>query len=101
MIIRRIRPASVARITGTLYAALGLFIGLVIAAAGLTSSLVTAVDTFRIFGAKGYFPSVLSLTAVVIMPLLYGVLGFVAGYVAAALYNGVAPRVGGIEIEVD
>jgi hypothetical protein len=101
MIIRRIRPASMARITGTLYAALGLFIGLAIAGTGLTTRLATAVDTFRIFGAKGYFPPALSLTAMVILPLLYGALGFVAGYVAAALYNWVAPKVGGIEFEVD
>jgi len=101
MIIRRIRPASVARITGTLYAALGLLVGLGIASLGLFEWVGRTVDTVRVFGTKGLFPPSLSLAAIVIAPLLYGALGFVAGYVAAALYNWVAPKVGGIELEVD
>jgi hypothetical protein len=41
------------------------------------------------------------LAALIICPIMYGVIGFSAGAVGGALYNLVASMVGGIEIEVD
>jgi hypothetical protein len=35
------------------------------------------------------------------MPIIYGVMGIVAGAIGAALYNLVAGWVGGIEVELD
>ena len=40
------------------------------------------------------------LAAIVVFPVLYGVLAFVMGLVVSALYNLIAARVGGIEVTV-
>jgi len=37
----------------------------------------------------------------IFLPIMYGVIGFIAGAIGAALYNLVAGVVGGIEIEVE
>lgn len=37
----------------------------------------------------------------IFMPIIYGVMGFVGGIIAAALYNLFAQWIGGIEIEVE
>jgi len=37
----------------------------------------------------------------IILPIFYGVVGFIAGAIGAALYNLIAGMVGGIEIEVE
>lgn len=37
----------------------------------------------------------------ILLPLLYGLLGFVFGLIAALLYNVVARLVGSLEIEVE
>lgn len=38
--------------------------------------------------------------AIIVFPLLYGFLGFIAGIIGAALFNLVASMVGGVEIEL-
>ena len=94
MIIKRIGPVSCAKISGTLYAVLGILIGgvfsLIALAGGFTSDTPEAAG----FGA------IFSVAAILIFPIFYGGIGFVATLVAAWLYNIVAELVGGIEMEV-
>jgi hypothetical protein len=73
---------------GLTYAILG-FIGGVIFC---VTSLFTRTDP----GALAF-----GIGAVIGFPLLYGVMGFIFGAVFAWIYNVVAKRVGGIEIETD
>ena len=42
----------------------------------------------------------ISLVFVVLLPVLYGVMGFVFGIIGAAFYNLVARWVGGFEVEI-
>ncbi len=37
----------------------------------------------------------------VLMPVIYGVMGFVFGVIGAAIYNLIAGWIGGIEVEVE
>ena len=37
----------------------------------------------------------------VLMPVIYGVMGFILGVIGAAVYNLVARWIGGIELEVE
>ncbi len=39
--------------------------------------------------------------ALILFPILYAIIGFIAGAISAALYNLVAGIVGGIEIDVE
>jgi hypothetical protein len=94
MVITRVGPMSCAKIAGTLYVIIGIIVGgafSMIAMAGGFSSEATA--------AAG-IGAVLGVAAVIIFPIFYGCMGFVATLIAAWLYNVVAGLVGGIEIEV-
>src|SRR4029077_19013388 len=94
MVIKRIGPVSCARISGTLYALFGLiggaFISLFALAGGMTSN--------RAGGAM--FGAIMGVGAIVMMPIIYGLIGFVVTLVSAWLYNIVAGLVGGVEIDV-
>lgn len=87
--LKRIVPASLARVSGFLYAVLGLIIGSVL----FIASLVAAANGK---GFKWY-----GVLLLVMVPVLYGLMGLVAGYVGSWLYNFGAGRVGGIEVEVE
>lgn len=87
MQIKRIGPKSLGRLLALIYAILG-FIG------GLFFCL-TALFTQTQAGAVAF-----ALAAVIVFPALYAVMGFVSGALFAWIYNIVAKRVGGIEIEL-
>ena len=98
MIVRRIEPLSLARIAAVLYGALGLVIGAVVTLFALVgSSLVAASERTPLpfvgllFGAG----------AIVLLPVLYGCLGFVGGLVWSALFNLAARLAGGLVVEVE
>lgn len=93
MIIRRIGPLSCAKIAGTLYAAMGLIIGAFFSIAAIVGGFAAADS------GEAAFAAIFGVGAVVLLPLFYGVLGFVTTLIAAWLYNVVAGVVGGIEIQ--
>jgi hypothetical protein len=94
MIIKRVGPVSCAKVAGTVYAIVGVAIGAAI-------SLITWVGGFASSnaGAAGLGGAV-GLASIIIFPILYGCIGFVATFLGAWLYNLVAGFVGGIEMEV-
>ncbi len=97
-VIRRLGVLSVAKLQGTLYALLGLLAGAVFA---LFSLFGAALGSSLGSGHQGsIFGAVLGVGAIVFFPVVYGLLGFVVGLLAAALYNLVAGITGGIEIEL-
>ncbi|HEX8816465.1 MAG TPA: hypothetical protein VF753_13280 [Terriglobales bacterium] len=52
-------------------------------------------------GAKNApFTGVIGLVVAIMMPIFYGVIGFIFGAIGAALYNLFAKWVGGIEVNV-
>jgi hypothetical protein len=94
MVIKRIAPLSCAKIAGTLYAVLGLFIGAIF-------SLIATVGGFGSNnpGIPG-LGAMIGVGAIVAAPIFYGCLGFVGALIGTWLYNLVAGMVGGIELEV-
>ena len=96
MVIRRVGIWSVARIYGALSGGMGLLIGIVLAvlsAVGL--SLADNSDAPPFLGA------LFGVGAVVILPIVYGVLGIVTGAIGAAMYNLLAGVVGGVTVDVE
>jgi hypothetical protein len=94
MVIKRIGPVSCAKVSGTLYALVGIVIGGVF-------SLIAMVGGFASNSSEAAgIGAMVGIGAIVIFPILYGCLGFVATLIAAWLYNVVAGLVGGIELEV-
>jgi hypothetical protein len=95
MVIRRVGPLSVAKISGVLYALMGLFIG------GIFSLISVAGVAFAPQGSNAGFPGMLfGVGAIVALPIFYGLLGFVMSLIAAGLYNLIAGWVGGIELDI-
>ena len=92
MVINRIAPFSLAKISGTLYAALGLIFGALfslIAMAGMAAG-----------GSDSPFGAIFGVGAIILFPILYGCIGFVASLIGAWLYNVLAGMVGGVELDV-
>src|SRR5476651_1076148 len=97
MVIKRLGPLSCAKIAGTLYAILGLFVGGLIALVSLVGGFASAASRGGVPGFGMFF----GVGAVLLVPILYGCLGFVMALIGAALYNITAGLVGGIEIDLD
>ena len=94
MVIKRVGPLSVGKVAGTLYAVMGLLIGAVVSLVAMAGGM--ASDSA---GASG-FGALIGVGAIIIFPLLYGVLGFLFTMLAAVIYNVVAGMVGGIEVDL-
>ena len=94
MVIRRIEPMSCAKVGGTLYALLGLVVG-------ICFSLASLVGLGALGGAGSSFGALFGIGAIILLPLLYGVLGFIFMYISAALFNVAAKFAGGLVIQAD
>jgi hypothetical protein len=94
MIVKRIGPLSFAKIGATLYAIMGLIAGCILSLISLAGGFANETSPIPGFGA------IFGVGAVVLLPLLYGCLGFVFTLFVASIYNVVARLVGGIELDV-
>ena len=94
MVINRVGPLSCAKITGTLYAILGLIIGACISLFAMAGSMTSERAGGAMLGA------VMGVGAIIVMPLFYGLMGFIVTLISAWLYNVAAGIVGGVEIDV-
>jgi hypothetical protein len=101
MTIKHIGPLSCAKIAGVIYACLGLIVGALIS--------VFAAIGFAFGGAQPglgersvspLIGTVVGIGAVIFLPIFYGAIGFVFALLGAWLYNMVASKVGGIEIDI-
>ena len=93
MILKNVEVFSAGKVMACLYALLGLIVGgfvSLLSLAGVAAGGPRGAATSLFFGAA----------AIVILPVMYGVMGFVGGIIMAALYNLVASLVGGIELEL-
>jgi len=94
MVITRVGPFSCAKIAGTLYAILGLLIG------GLVSLVALAGGFGSNTSERGVLGTIIGVGSVIVFPICYGAIGFVASLIGASLYNALAGMVGGIQVDV-
>jgi hypothetical protein len=93
MVIKRIGVLKLAIFEGAMMAAFGLLAALFVMLFGAMLSSVN--HDAGVLGAVG------GIAALIIFPIMYGVFGFIAGAIGAALYNLIAGIVGGIEMDVE
>jgi len=98
MTLKSLGVLSCGKISGLMYSILGIIVGLMFsvvsmfgAAVGLAESEPQGALVGLLFGVG----------AIIIMPIFYGVLGFVCGLLSALLYNLMAGLFGGIEMELE
>jgi hypothetical protein len=90
--IKRVGVLSLAKIIGLIYTFFGLILWLFMGCFMLIGVLAQPNDA----------PAelLLMLCFVCFMPFIYGVMGFIGGAIIAGVYNLVAGKIGGIEIEL-
>jgi hypothetical protein len=93
--IKRIDVGSAAIMGGVTTATFGLIAGLFVASfGGLLNNPNSFGNNNNVFGGLG-------ILAVILLPLIYGLLGLIGGAIYAALYNLFSGMVGGIKVELD
>lgn len=98
MVIRRINAISAAKVQGVLGAFIGLLIGACISLVMLAFGGMAAAASDE-GAAAGMMGMLFGVGSIVILPIFYGVVGFIGGLIWAALYNLAAKWTGGLEIE--
>lgn len=90
--LKRIGIFSSFKVMGVLYAMVGLV-------AGALLSLLSLAG-FAAGGRQGFVGMLFGAAAIIIMPILYGILGAISGAIGALIYNLVARITGGLEVEL-
>jgi hypothetical protein len=101
MTLKRIGIGSAAKIAGAMYGAMGLIFGFIffvisLFGAGLASQFAEGSE-----GGPAWVGALFGVGAIVLFPLLYGVLGLILGAISAGLYNLFARLVGGLVVELE
>ena len=91
-IIKSVGVLSVAKIMGLIHGALGLIL--------MPLFLLAGVLGMATGGGHAAISGVVGMVLAVMIPVLYGGLGFIMGAISALLYNVFAKWAGGIEVEV-
>ncbi len=94
MVIERIGPVSLAKVMGAIYAVIGFVVG----ALFTLFALIGAVAGASSDPEMAWMAPLFGVAAIVVFPILYGVMAFVMGLVVSGLYNLIAGRIGGIEV---
>jgi len=102
MVIRKIGVLSSGKVSGALYALFGLLLGAFFALFSLigAGAMMTARDETGAGRMGGMLGAMFGVGAIILFPLLYGIVGFIGGVLTAFLYNLVAGFVGGIEVDL-
>ena len=96
--LNRIGPGSAFKVGLVTYAIVGLIIGVIMALFSMVAGSLGGLSNQAI-GARA-FGFGLGLGAVIIAPILYGLIGGVAAAIGAVIYNLVAGWVGGLEVDI-
>src|SRR5262245_42706921 len=99
MVIRRVGVWSAAKLYAGIAGTMGVIIGLCFALSSLAGGIGGAAarsDSGSGLAAGGLFAAV-GIGAIIIFPIVYGVMGLIGGAIGAALYNLFAGLFGGLE----
>ena len=97
--VRRIEPVSLAKVMGIVYALLMLVFGIpmglfMMAVGGLAGSMDGG-------GLGAGFGLGMGLMMMIMYPIMGAVMGFIGGLLTGYIYNLVADRIGGVDMELD
>ncbi|MCD6403468.1 MAG: hypothetical protein J7K98_04035 [Candidatus Aenigmarchaeota archaeon] len=87
--IKRVEPLSLGKILGAFGAISGFLLGLLFLSAPAPMSMT---------GMPGMYN--LGAVLLVLLPIVYGIVGFIMGIVYALIYNWLAKQIGGIRIDI-
>ena len=93
MILRRIGILSLGKFFCFLYGLMGFLLGALVSLASLLGAALHGRGPAAVMLGIG-------MGAIIVFPLIYGFLGFIAGIIGGTLFNLVASMIGGVEIEL-
>jgi Transmembrane domain of unknown function (DUF3566) len=100
--IKRIAPLQAGKMLGMLYACMGLIFLPFVALAALAGAFAQQTQHAQTgAAAPAAIATGLMIGFGILMPVFYGVMGFIFGVIGAAIYNLIAGWIGGIEVEVE
>ena len=89
--LRKIGVLSLGKIQAIVMAIIGLIMGIIYAIGGVALSSV-----FQINGGIG-----LALASIILLPIVYGIMGFIGGIIGALVFNGAVKIIGGLELDFE
>lgn len=92
-VVKRISPGSAFKVGGVLYAFLGLILGFFFASMMGVASMNDQLPAVLRVGA--------GIGAILIFPILYGILGAIMLSLGALVYNLASEWVGGLEVDIE
>ena len=101
MRLKRLGVLSVALTLAAVYAVLGLIVGIFVAMFSVLGGGLAALANDESAAAGPVFGLLFGAGAVIVLPIFYGILGFLGGALAAAIYNLMAKLTGGIEMTLE
>lgn len=95
--LKRVDPLQLGKILGALYGSVSLiFIPVILFVTAFGSLAAKHADQSNLPVGIG-----LGVAAMIFIPLMYALMGFLTGFIGAWAYNLIAKRIGGIRIEVE
>jgi hypothetical protein len=95
VVVKRVGVLSLAKIEAVVMAVFGLIIGL------FYGLFLGAMGAMMPAGRGGAAMGGIGLLSIIIFPILYAVIGFIAGAIGAAIYNFASGFMGGIEMDLE
>ena len=93
--VKRIEPGPALKLGAIIYAFLGLIIGVFMACFSLVASGGSGIG----MGARA-FGFGMGVGAIIVAPIVYGIIGGIGAGIAAVVYNLAARWVGGLEVDI-
>ncbi|MDY0021491.1 hypothetical protein [Arenimonas caeni] len=97
--IRKIGVLSLGKLMAIMYALIGALFGLLYALFALIGGGAMMAAGSGDAALGGGMMMGLGVAAVIVLPILYGILGFIGGLISALFFNLAARFAGGLEIE--
>lgn len=100
--IKRVGVFSCAKIYSITLAAIGLIFGILYGLIFMVlGGAMMAAGGGREAGAAGASSLVIGLLMMIIIPITYGIIGFIGGLIGGLVYNVASGVVGGLELELE
>ena len=101
MVLKSIGVLSAAKIVGVMYAVMGLLTGLMMAAIfSMIPSMASASDP-SMNQMPSWIAPMFGVGSIVILPIMYGIMGFIGGAIGAVIYNALAGMIGGLVLNLE
>lgn len=101
MVIKRFGVFSAAKIYSVVMAGVGLIFGIIYGLFFIIFGAAMMAGSGRNAGVAGVSTLAIGLVMMLVIPVFYGIIGFIFGAIGALIYNMAAGVIGGLELELE